>query len=94
MTRLGGATAAGQQPERIVKARRDPGREQNGDAAGGQLDRQRQAIQLTADARHVRRILGREGKARLYSYRPFDKKLDRVRHAEGLHGPQPLTMDT
>ena len=64
------AAAAGQEPEPVVEASRDLGGRQRADPRGGQLDRQRDAIQPAADLRDRVRVGGGQLEARLRPLAP------------------------
>ena len=59
-----GARPAGQQPEPVMQAIEDLGQRQGAHPRGGQLDRQRQSVEATANFRHRRGIVVGDGEIR------------------------------
>jgi hypothetical protein len=92
--------------EVLAEQGRHPIQREAADAGGGQLDRQRQAIQLAAERHHRLRIARVEREAGGSVRRPLDEepdglvaeKVDQVRsggerEAEGWNAPDDLAVD-
>ncbi len=74
-----------QQSEVVVEPPRKPLDGYYPQSGGGELECERDAVQLAAHVRHVRRVFIGQLEARHHQSRPFDEELDRVgvRHLRG-----------
>ena len=79
----GRPAAAGEQPEAVVEALDDLLDRQDARPGGGQLQRQRQAVEAMAELGDQRRRRRRQLDARLRR-RPLDEELDSLRRADRL----------
>ncbi|MGH2599478.1 MAG: hypothetical protein ACRDJ9_08835, partial [Dehalococcoidia bacterium] len=57
------AAADGEEGERVVEAGQDRRHWQVGEAGGGEFERQRQAVEASAEGGHVGRVLLRQGES-------------------------------
>jgi hypothetical protein len=67
-----------QHPESVVQPLRDRSRPERAQPSGGELEREWQPIKPGADARHVRRVLLIERKARCRCVRALDEQAHRL----------------
>ena len=100
----GSAAAPGEEPEPLVEQRRDLGGLEAGDAGGGELDGERDAVEPAADLHHGRRVGLVDVKRRCDGRGPFGEQRGRVRrqrrrgrrrlgNRERADGPQLLAVD-
>ena len=83
MPRQRGAAAAREQLECVVQPAGDLLRRQHAHARGGQLDRERDAVEATADLGHRVAVRLGERERGQRRVRPLDEQLDRLGHASG-----------
>ena len=78
LPRRGGAAAGAKQSEAVVQPLGQRGRAESADAAGGELERERQPVEPEADAGDVHRVLVVEHEARSGRDRALDEEADRL----------------
>ena len=81
-----GPRAAAEHAQRVGEPGEELGRRQHPAASRRQLDGQRDAVQLGADAHDVRHVLVREAEVASGSGRAIDEQADRVAARDGLEG--------
>ena len=91
---VGEATGRGEEAEPVAEAGEEIGRAQQPDPGGGQLDRQRQPVQMPAYLGNDRAVLFGQREAMTGRRGALDEQLDRVvLRLQRFDRPDPLTVD-